>query len=489
MKLNSKENIVKGVFWRLLERFGAQTVSFVVSVILARLLDPEVYGLIALVIVFTSIMQVFVDSGFGNALIQKKEVDDLDYSSVFYFNIAFCLLLYACMYLAAPAIAHFYNTPELTAVLRVLSLIIIISGVKNVQQAYIARNMKFKIFFFATLGGTIGASIIGILMAYNGYGVWALVAQYLFNATTDTCILWVMVKWRPKAQFSFERLKVLFSYGWKLFVPSLIDAIYEDLRSIVIGKMYSANDLAFYNRGKILPQLCVSNVNSAVESVLFPAMSMEQDNIAKVRTMTSRAIKTLSYVIIPIMVGLAVCSKPIVIILFTAKWEESIPYMRIFCLALAIVPITLANLNAIKAIGRSDVFLKLEIIRKFFNTISILSLMWFGVKAIACSYLLNCIMNLVINSSQNKKLLNYSFGNQLLDMAPAVLLSTTMGIVLVLISMLDYSDWATLLIQVPIGILIYIGGSYVFKVESLQYTLSILKAFHLNSSRNRNVAV
>ena len=449
MRLNSKESITTNVFWRLLERFGAQGVTFIVSIVLARLLDPGVYGVIALVTVFTSIMQVFVDSGLGNALIQKKNVDDIDFSSVFYFNLVFCLFLYGLMFVIAPAIASFYEMPDLVLILRVLSLIIIISGVKNVQQAYVARNMLFKKFFFSTLGGTIGAAVIGIFLAYKGFGVWALVAQYLFNATVDTGILWLTVKWRPKKIFSFQRLKVLFSFGWKLLVSKLIDTLYEDIRSLIIGKMYSASDLAYYNRGKQFPQLLVGNVNSALESVLFSSMSMEQDNMSRIRNMTSRSIQVTSYIVMPLMVGVAVCAGPIVNIVLTEKWVPCVPYMRVFCFGLALVPISIANLNAI-----------------------------------AFSYLLNCLMNLVINSMPNKRLLGYGYKDQIIDLAPAVLLSAFMGVITYSITFIGLNDWLTLLIQIPLGIIIYIFASIIFKIDSFDYILSILRnILHLEKKR------
>ena len=273
----SSTNVITNFFWRFLERCGAQGVTFIVSIVLARLLDPTVYGTVALVTIFTTIMQVFVDSGMGNALIQKKDADDLDFSSVFYFNMAMCSALYLIMFFAAPLIASFYRMPELTAIVRVLSFVVVISGVKNVQQAYVSRHLMFKRFFFSTLGGTIGAAVIGIAMAYLGFGVWALVAQMLFNAAVDTTILWITVKWRPKKMFSFQRLKSLFSYGWKLLASSLIDTVYNDLRQLIIGKKYSSGDLAYYNQGKKFPQLIVTNINTSIDSVLLPTMSKAQD--------------------------------------------------------------------------------------------------------------------------------------------------------------------------------------------------------------------
>lgn len=234
---NTRSQALSGLMWRFLERFGAQGVTFVVSIVLARLLDPEIYGIVAIVTVFTAILNVFIDSGLGNALIQKKDADDLDFSSVFFFNMFMCVVLYLLLFAAAPFIAKFYKMPLLTPVIRVMSLTVIISGVKNVQQAYVSKHLLFKRFFFATLGGTIGAAVLGIWMAYKGYGVWALVAQGLFNASVDTLILWITVKWRPKMMFSFERFKGLFSFGWKLLVSQLIDTVYNNLRQLIIGKL------------------------------------------------------------------------------------------------------------------------------------------------------------------------------------------------------------------------------------------------------------
>ena len=246
-----------------MERCGAQGVAFIVSIVLARLLDPAVYGTVALVSIFMLIMQVFVDSGMGNALIQKKDADDLDFSSVFWFNIAMCSLLYLIMFIAAPFIASFYDTPELTPLVRVLSLMLVISGMKNVQQAYVSRHMMFRIFFFSTLGGTITAAVVGIVMAYMGCGVWALVAQMLVNAAADTTILWITVKWRPKKAFSMSRLKGLFSYGWKLLISAILDTFYNELRQLIIGKMYTKSDLAQFNQGQKFPQFIVNNINAA----------------------------------------------------------------------------------------------------------------------------------------------------------------------------------------------------------------------------------
>lgn len=473
----SKETggVLSNFFWRLAERFGAQGVAFVVSIVLARLLAPEAYGTIALVTVFTQILNVFVDSGFGNALIQKKDADDLDFSTVFYFNIAVCLLLYLGVFLAAPLIAKFYNDVSLTSVVRVLSITLVISGVKNVQQAYVSRTMQFKRFFFATLGGTVGAAFAGIVMAYFGFGVWALVAQQIFNATVDTIILWITVKWRPKRMFSWQRLRGLFSFGWKLLVSMLLDTVYNDLRQLIIGKMYTKTDLAQYNRGKQLPDLLVNNIDTSINSVLLPAMSQVQDNPERVKNMTRRAMKTSTYVIAPIMMGLAFTAEPVIHLILTEKWLPCVPFLRIFCITYMFYPVNTANLNAIKAMGRSDLFLKLETIKKVIGLIVLLSTMWFGVMAMAYSLLFTSITSQIINSWPNKKLLGYSYPEQIRDILPGILLAVLMGCCVYPVKWIGFSDLLTLFIQVVMGICIYIGGSALLKLEGFRYLWEQLK--------------
>lgn len=473
--MTTSNNVISSFIWRFAERVGAQGVSFIVSIVLARLLAPEVYGTIALVTVFTTILNVFVDSGLGSALIQKKDADDLDFSSVFFFNIFICCTLYSLMFFVSPIIAGFYRDPTLTPVIRVLSLTLVISGIKNIQHAYVARSMQFKKFFFATLGGTIGAAVIGIYMAYKGYGVWALVAQQLFNTIVDTIILWITVKWRPKKEFSFERLKHLFSYGWKLLVSALLDTGYSEIRQLIIGRMYSSADLAFYNRGRQFPNLIVENVNTSINSVLFPTMSQVQDDKKRLKEMTRRSIKTSTYIMAPLMMGMAFCAEHIIRLLLTEKWVECVPYMRIFCIAFMFYPIHTANLNAIKAMGRSDIFLKLENIKKIIGLVLLFSTMWFGVMAMAYSLLLSTFTSMIINSWPNRKLMGYTYEEQMKDIVPGVLLSVAMGICVYIVKYIGLNDFVTLLIQVPLGTIIYIVGSKLLGIESYSYLIGIIK--------------
>ena len=472
---NTKSKALSGLMWSFMEKFGAQCVTLIVSIVLARLIDPKIFGLISIVTVFMAILNVFVDSGLGNALIQKKEADAVDFSSVFFFNVFMCTVLYVLLFLTAPLIAKFFDLPELSPVIRVMGISLIFSGINNVQRAYVSRQLKFKRFFFATLGGTLGAAAVGIYMALKGYGVWALVGQSVVTSVANTVILWFTVKWRPIWKFSFERFKGLFIYGWKLLVSSLIDAVYNNLRQLIIGKMYTTESLAFYNRGYMIPNAFVGSINSAIDSVLFPVLSSAQDNAETVKAMTRRSIRTSAYIIWPIMLGIAACAGPLVSVLLTDKWLPCVPFVVIFCIMYAFQPLETANLNAIKAMGRSDIFLKLNVLKKSIGFAVLFATMWFGPLVMALSNLFFAVINLIINIYPNRKLLNYSYRQQLADIAPAVLLSAVMFGSVYVVKYAGLSNWITLLIQIPLGIIIYVGGSKLFKVESFDYLLNTAK--------------
>ncbi len=472
--------IFSNLIWRFAERCGAQFVSFIVTIVLARMLTPEIYGTVALINVFTNILQVFVDSGLGNALIQKKDADEIDFSTVFYTNLIFCGIIYALLFLCAPLIAEFYHDSSLIFLIRLLGITLLVSGVKNIQQSYVSKNMLFKKFFFSTLGGTTTAALVGIGMAVLGYGVVALVAQQLVNITIDTVILWITVKWRPRKVFSFSRLKSLFSYGWKLLLSSLLDILYNNSRQLIIGKLYSSSDLAYYNKGKEIPNYIVVNINSSIDSVLLPAMSNVQNNRCDLKNTTRRAIKTSVYIMAPLMIGL-ICTSDIVIkLILTEKWIGCVPYLRIFCITFVFWPIHTANLNAIKALGRSDLFLKMEIMKKSIGMVLLLSTMWFGPMVMAYSLLLNSVFSQLINSWPNKKLLDYGYAEQLKDVFPAIVLAIGMGMIVNVVPLWGLTTLLTLIIQVLLGMFIYVIGSKIFNIDSYAYLKDICLTFLKN---------
>lgn len=472
----SSNRTLVNFIWRFAERCGAQLVTFIVSIVLARILSPSDYGTIALVTVFTTILQVFIDSGLSTALIQKKDADDLDFSSVFYFNFIVCLILYIIMFVSAPCIADFYKDSNLITIIRVISLTLIISGVKGVQQSYVSRNMLFKRFFFSTLGGTIFSALLGIIMAYAGFGVWAIVFQQLSNNAIDTLILWITVKWRPIKKFSWIRLKHLLSFGWKMLASSLLDTVYNNLRNMIIGKLYTSADLAFYNQGDKFPKLIITNINTSIDSVLLPTMSNEQDNHVRVKDMTRRAIKISTYIMAPLMIGLAFCARPIVQLVLTDKWLPCVPYLQIFCVSYLFWPIHTANLNAIKAMGRSDLFLKLEIIKKFIGMILLIITMNISVMAMAYSLLISGLISQVINSWPNRYLLKYSYIDQIKDILPNIVIALIMGGFVYFISYLNLPILVSLVVQILSGGIIYLILSILTKNDSFIYLINILKS-------------
>ena len=455
-----------------MERFGANIVSFVVSIILARILEPETHGMIAIVVVFINILQVFVDTGLGRALIQKKNADDLDFSSAFYCNVIICILLYCAMYLSAPHIARFYDKSDLTQIIRILSITLIASGLKNVQQAYVAREMLFQRFFFATLVGTLVSAVVGIGMAYAGAGVWALVGQSLTNNFIDVVMLWLTVKWRPKRMFSLERLGKLFSYGWKLLIAGLAGSLSDNIRQLLIGKLYKPTDLAYFNKGEQIPSVVNGNVNAAIDSVIFPVMSEVQDNKESVKNITRKAIVTSTYIMAPIFIGLFCCAETIITLILTEKWLPCVTYLRIFCITYLFYPIHTANLNAILAVGRSDINLKLELVKKFLEIFILILFMRHGVIAIAHSMIVICVLNQIINAWPNKKLIGYGYLQQLWDIIPELIAACIMGVAVYVVGFIQIRKLPLLIIQMVLGAAVYIGLSFVMKLDTFEFLLN-----------------
>lgn len=470
-----KKTVASGLFWKLSERFGAQIVTLIVSIILARLLSPEEYGTIALITVFITIANVFVSDGFGNALIQKKNADQLDFSSVFHFNLFLGIVLYGIMFVLAKPIALFYNRPQLVAVIRVFALRLPLASINSVQHAFVAKKMIFKKFFFSTLSGTILSAVVGIWMAYAGYGVWALVAQYLTNTAVSTLVLTFTLHWFPSMSISFLRLKSLVAFGWKLMVAGLTTTFFVELRSLIIGKKYSADDLAYYNRGQQIPSLLITNVNTSIDSVLFAAMSQRQDDIVTVKAMIKKALKTSSFLIFPAVFGLAMVAHPLMVLLLTEKWADCVIYMQIACFTYGFTPIYSANLQAMKATGHADVYLKLDVVKKIISFVALLIAMWFGPLGIAISGIVTTVISCILNMIPSKKLTGYSWQEQVRDVLPALLMSIAMSATVWGIGKLLSNLFLKLIVQLFIGVFVYVLLAIVSKNESFQYLWSTAK--------------
>lgn len=471
---NLKRTVFSGLMWKFMENGGRLCIQFIISIVLARLLLPEDYGVLALIIVFITIAEVFVTSGFSSALIQKKEVDDEEYSSVFYFSLFLAIVVYVALFVASPFIANFYNEKLIIPVLRVQSLTLLFSAFNSIQNTVLSRKMKFEKSFARNLGSMLSYGLVGITMAYMGFGIWALAFSQLASDLVGTIILWFTVNWRPKLLFSFKKLKVLFRFGSKMLCTMLIDTIYHNVYSIIIGKIFNKQILAYYNRGQIMPTLIVDNINSSILAVLFPALSISQNDKSRVRDLMRRSMVTSSFFIFPMMIGLAVLAEPITILLFTEKWAESIPYTQLACIAWAFVPVNNTNIQAIIAIGRSDVYLKLEIIKKILGVVVLLISMLFGIYAMMIGTAVVAMISTFINTWPNKKLLNYSFKDQWRDIMPSLLLSIVMGSVAMSVGFLNFGIVTMLTLQVIVGVAVYTLGAYLFKFECLTYILNTL---------------
>lgn len=470
-----KKKTLLGLFWTFAQRIGTQLVSFLVQIILARMVATEEYGVIAIVLVFVNICNVFVERGFGRALIQKLDADELDFSTVFWASLALTTVLYGVLYAAAPAISRIYELEILTPILRVMGLRLIISAVNTVQRAKVSRDMQFRKFFLSSLVGVLFSAVVGITMAYMGFGVWTLVAQNLINIVMDTLILLLTVQWRPRLQFSFRRLKSLFGFGWKVMLSALLDTVYEEFRTLYVGAIHTANDLSFFDRGKQFPYLIIDNVNTSITSVLFPAISSQQKDMETVKGITRRSMKISAYILAPMLFGLAGVAEPLVEFVLTEKWLPCVPYMQILCINCVLTPLHTANTQAILALGRSDIALKLNIAKKSFGLITVLIFTRVSVIAMAWAGVATGVFSLLMNILPNRKLLNYGYLEQLKDVLPSWLLSAAMLMLVRLVRLLQLPVFAELVVMVAVGVASYIALSAIFRVESFGYILNILR--------------
>lgn len=475
-KNDLKGQVLSGLFWKFGERIIAQGISFIISLVLARLLLPEEYGLIALVLVFINIANVLVSDGLSASLIQKKNATRIDFSTMFYCSVFFSLILYIILFFSAPLIASYYNKQQLVAVIRVLALQVPLSAIKSIQHAYVSRHMLFKKFFLSTLGGTLISGIVGIVMAYRGFGVWALVEQYLVNSIIDMSVLFFTVDWRPYPEFSKDSAKSCLGYSWKLLTASLINTIYNESRSLIIGKIYSEADLAYNSKGNQFPSLAINNLNTAISSVLFPAMSKVGDSCSELKSMTRNSMKITSYAIFPLMFGMIAVAEPMVRILLTDKWIGCVPFIQICCVYWMFQPCLTANNQALKAAGRSDICLKLEIIKKIIGFGLVFATMHISVYALALSNALFAFASTIINIFPTRSVIKYGYREQFIDLLPAFLMSLVMCLSIIFIPRLNFGDIVTLIIQIIVGLFVYLGLSKALKIDSYVYLLSALRS-------------
>ena len=471
----TRAEVIISFIWKFLEKVSVQGIQFLVTIILARMLLPSDFGLIALIVVFVNLANVIIDGGLNSALIQKKNSDNIDFSTILYFSIAMSLLIYCCLFFLSPLIANFFGQSELTTILRVLSISIIIFSFNSVQRAYVSKHMLFKKLFLSSFIAVLISGVIGIYTAYLGFGVWSLVFYQLSSSLITTISMWITIKWVPSLAFSVDRLRVLFSFGWKMMATSFIIQLFLNVRSLLIGKLYTPSALAYFDRGRQFPNLVMDNINVSIQTVLFPVFSEFQNDRDKIKSMVSRAIKLNCFIIFPLMFGLVACAKPLVLLLLTEKWAMAIPYVQIFSLSFVLMPMQLANLEAIKSLGHSDIILKLELLKKILEVIILIISCLISPLAIAWGVLLYNFICVFINLYPNNHLLNYSIYEQLIDVLPVFLISSIMCLCLLLMSkFLIIGNFILLFIQIVFGVCFYYFVCRLFKIDSLVYIKNIL---------------
>ena len=470
----SSKTVISSMIWKLLERFSSQLVAFVISVILARILMPSDYGIIAIILVFVNIANVIIDGGFNTALIQKKDADQTDFSTIFWFCLAMAGVMYLILFACAPLISSFYNNDILTPVLRVLGLNIFFFSFNSVQRAYVSRKMLFRKLFYVNGIAIVLSGIIGIVMAYGGYGVWALVGHTLTSSLFCCIAMLFFVRWYPTFVFSKERFVGLFDYGWKIFLTNFIIAIYGDIRSLVIGKLYQPASLAFFDRGKSLPSLIMNNVTVSIDTVLLPTLSEEQDNKLRVKQMIRRSVGVSYLFVAPLLIGFIVVAKELVLALLTEKWLPAVPFIQIFCIVFLLMPIQNVK-TGIKSLGYSNIILKLEIIKKVIEAIILVVSFMINVYAVAWGIVLYNVICIAINLSPSKKLVNYGVWEQLMDIMPTLVAALLMGAVVYACCFLPLSNIPLLVLQVVVGVASYSLFCHLLKLDSFVYIINYMK--------------
>lgn len=472
-----KRSAFSGFAWKFAERIGAQLVSLVVSIVLARILLPEDYSVVSIVTIFFAFCNVFITGGLNTALIQKKDADQEDYSTIFWVNIIIAAILYSFMFIMAPVIASAYHNDLLVPIIRVMGLTFFINGIKAVLSAYISSTLQFKKFFFSTLIGTVFSAVIGIAMAMAGFGAWALVAQQMSNSLIDTIILFVTTKFHVKFLISIKKLKELLHFGSKIFIASVISVLYDQINPLIVGLKFTSNDLAFYTKGRSFPLLLNDTITGSLSAVLFPVISKKQDDKQSVLNMTRRYIGIASYVVFPIMLGFFAVAESFVKVVLTDKWLFAVPYIQIFCFAYMFNIIQTGNLEAIKAIGRSDIILKLEVIKKTLYFTVIILFVWLtdSPEMLAVSSIVCTVIATIVNTVPNRSLIGYRYRDQIKDILPNLLIASIIGFVVLVMNEIAISPFLLLIIQVLVGATLYVILSIITKNENFKYLLNMLK--------------
>lgn len=470
-----KEKTVKGVIWSSIDRFSTQGISFVFSMLIARMLLPSDYGVIAMLGIFMAVSQCFIDSGFGVALIRKKDRTETDFCTVFYFNIVVSCLFYGLLWLASPYIARFYDMPLLESVTKVWGLNLIVNAFGGIQNAQLSIAIDFKSRAKISVITTLFTGVIGLWLAYRGYGVWALVYQGLASAILRCILLWCIVRWVPKLIFSWKSFKELFSFGSKLLASSLLATVFENLSTIIIGKVYNAGSLGVYSRANHLAQFPSSNITGVLQNVTFPVLSTIQDEDDRLANAYRRFLRLSAFVVFPLMLGLSAVADPFIRLTLTDKWAGSIYLLQILCFALMWYPIHAINLNLLQVKGRSDYFLKLEIIKKILSVVVLCVTVPIGLVAMCYGRIFTSVVCLGLNTYYTKKIIGYGFADQMRDLAHVLIHALVMYALVWLVVQCLPGLWLQLIVGILVGMAYYLIGAYLMKFDELNELLALIK--------------
>lgn len=471
-----KHSTMHSFFWSFIEKIGQQGIQFIITVILARLLLPEEFGLIAILMVFMAVAQCFVESGFGSALIQKQDASHLDECSIYYCNIVLGFIAASLLYLAAPWIALFYNIPILVTLTQILCLNLVINSFGIVQTTLLTKHLDFKAQMKVTLIANVVSGTIAVAMAYQGAGVWSLVIQSLLGNLLRTILLWFFLSWRPSWMFSFNSLKTMFTFGSKLLFSGLLDTLYRNLFPIIIGKFFTATDLGFYSRANQIQQALVGNISWPVARVTYPVFSSIKDDKPRLKRGVKKVLSTMAMVIFPLMIGMALIARPLVSVLLTEKWLPCVIYLQLLCFLGLLYPLNLINLNVLIAQGRSDLFLRLEIIKKVISVILILFSYRWGIAVMILSQIFGSAISYFLNSFYTARFLNYPAIEQICDFAPLLFISVFMGFAVYLVNFLNIThDVFLLFAQILTGICVYLAFCRIARVSTFMEYADIIR--------------
>lgn len=476
MSESLKSKTIKGLVWSALERFSVQGVSFVVMIIMARMLSPNDYGLIGMLTVFLAISQTLADSGFYQALMRKLDRTEVDNSTVFYFNIVIGLLMYCVLYVVAPLIADFYNEPILTDVMRVIGLSLVINSFVVVQRALYTINLDFKTQARASILATVVSGMVGIVMAYQGYGVWSIAWYQLTNLSVDVAILWILSSWRPKWVYSWASFREMFGFGSKIMISSLLDTIYTNIYLIVIGKIFKASDLGYYTRAKQFADFPSANLNGIIQRVTYPVLCSINNDDVRLSSVYRRFLKITAYAIFPLMTGLAAIAKPLILILLKEQWEFTIVLLQIICFSMMWYPVHSINLSLLQVKGRSDLFLKLEVYKKIVGVAILCITVPMGLVPMCIGAIFSSLISLIINTYYTGKLINVGFIRQMKDLFPILLLNLSMSlIVYALVQISPFNNFINLLGGITVGVVYYLTVSKLFRLRELAEIINMIK--------------